>query len=308
MVMAVLVVPTMMLSSAHALTASPVLLDYSVDPGDTVVGTIKLRNEGTAQETYYPLIRDFVAGEDGETPSFIEPSATSSAGWASFEKSPVTVGAGEDEQVVFRIKVPDNATPGGHYLGLLFTNQNPAITEGVGVSGAVGPIVLLNVSGNIIEKGSIAGFTVSPTSSTSLPVTFETRFKNAGNSHLKPQGSIMITNWLGSVVANVPVNLDGRNVLPNSTRQFSATWQTVELPEDASELVKEWRNFGFGPYKATLRMAYGEGQQVVAAQNSFWVMPWMLVIIAVIFLAILLVLLMQYNRWIVSRAGMRPRK
>lgn len=305
---AMLAVPALALHSASALTTSPVLLEYSVDPGDTVVGTIKLRNEGESPETFYPLVRDFVAGEDGETPSFIEAGPGSSAPWVSFETPTVPIRAGEDEQVVFRINVPKDATPGGHYVGLLFSNQNPTVSQGVGVSGAVGPIVLLNVSGNIVEKGTIASFTATPSSATSLPIEFETRFKNAGNSHLKPRGVIVITNWLGSTVASINVNEDARNVLPNSTRQFSTAWQKTELPENASELVKEIRNRAFGPYKATLRMSYGESEQIVAAQTSFWVMPWMIIVVIVICFAIFLVLLMQYNKWIVSRAGLRSRK
>lgn len=127
-------------------------------------------------------------------------------------------------------------------------------------------------------------------------------FQNSGTVHLKPQGVIRVTNMFGGTSAVIPVNAAGGNVLPDSNRVYSAKWQKAELPENASELVKEWKNFGFGPYTATLILNYGETNQVVSAETSFWVMPWMLVVLFIILLVVIALLVMQYNKWIVARA------
>lgn len=294
--------------SASALTVSPLLIEYDIDPGSAVVGSVKLFNETNSTETFYPSAQDFVAGDQGGTPAFVGTASTRSmVDWVSFQQSSITLQPGETTYAVYNISVPKNALPGGYSGGLLFSTAQPNVTEGVGAAGATGPLVLLRVGGDVMERGSVKDFSVTTESGSSLPVDFSVLFQNDGNVYVKPAGVIRITNMFGGTAAVIPVNEDGGNVLPNSSRSFSASWQKTELPDTASELVKEWKNFGFGPYTATLIMNYGESNQVVTSTASFWVMPWMLVVLFVILLVVLALLVMQYNKWLVARA-MKMRK
>lgn len=291
------------LQSASALTVSPVVIEYDVEPGQTIVGTVKLLNEGEGSETYYPNAQDFIAGEGDGVPQFVGMSETRSlVDWVSFDKSAITLAGGSGDLVVYRISVPENAQPGGYFGGLLFSTQRPNVTEGVGAVAQSGPLVLLRVAGDVVERGAVTSFSAEQPSSTSLPVDFNVTFANSGTVHVKPQGVIRVTNMFGGTAAVIPVNEDGGNVLPDSDRSFMSTWQKAELPENASELVKEWRNYGFGPYTATLIMNYGETNQVVSATTNFWVMPWMLLVLFIILLVILALLVMQYNKWIIAQA------
>lgn len=306
---AVLTVPMLAVGSASALTVSPVVIEYEVDPGDTIVGTIKLRNEGTVSETFYPFSQDFIAGDEAGTPAFVDSSTRSMSDWVTFDRDPIVLGGGQDELIVYRIRIPQNAAPGGYFGGLLFSTSRPdASAEGIGAVGVTGPIVLIRVSGNIVEQGAVTDFTANPSSGTSLPIEFTTRFQNSGTVHLKPAGFVRIKNMFGGTSAIVPMNEKEGNVLPGSARQFATTWQKTDLAENASELAKEWKNFGFGPYSATLIMNYGEQNSVVSATTSFWVMPWMLVVLFAILVVIAVLLIMQYNKWIVAKAGEGKKK
>ncbi|MBU1705419.1 DUF916 domain-containing protein [Patescibacteria group bacterium] len=300
--LAVLVVPMAALQPASALTVSPVIIEFDVKPGETVVGTIKLKNESESTATYYATVQDFVAGDSAGTPAFIGKSKTRSlVDWTTFDKTTVALGGGDSDLVIYRIRVPEGAAPGGYFGGLLFSSSSPD-AEGVGAVAMTGPLVLLRVAGAVVERGSLLSYGVKPESTTSLPVDFTMDFQNSGTVHLKPQGVVRVTNMFGGTSAVVPVNAAGGNVLPDSNRVFSAKWMKAELPDNASELVKEWKNFGFGPYTATLIMNYGESNQVVSAEASFWVMPWMLVVLFIILLVVIALLVMQYNKWIVARA------
>jgi len=294
---------------ANALTISPILIEYDVDPGDAIVGSIKLTNEGDASETYHPLVQDFVAADEmSGSPSFVGMSDTRSlVKWVSFKDSSITLEPGETVYASYNITVPKEALPGGYSGALLFSTSAGEVTEGVGAVGASGPLLLIRVSGNLVEQGAVTDFSAVQDSTTSLPVNFMVRFVNEGTVHVKPTGVIRITNMFGGTSAVIPVNEAGGNVLADSARQFSAEWQKMELPEGASELVKEWKNFAFGPYTATLILNYGEANQVATATTSFWVMPWMLVVLFIILLVILALLVMQYNKWIVAQA-MKGRK
>jgi len=300
---AVLAVPMMGLSHASALTVSPVIIEHEVQPGQTIVGTIKLLNEGEGTETYYAQAQDFVAGETDGTPSFIGTATTNSmVSWVSFDTTAVTLDGGESALVIYRVAVPQNVDPGGYFAGLLFSTQRPDTDSGLGVVGATGPLLLVRVDGEVVESGAVTAFDAAPSNGTSLPVDFNVTFANSGTVHVKPAGVIRITNMFGGTAAVIPVNQAGGNVLPESDRSFTSTWQKAELSENASELVKEWRNYGFGPYTATLIMNYGETNQVVSASTNFWVMPWMLVVLFIILLVVLALLLMQYNKWIIENA------
>jgi len=306
---AVLTVPMLAVSSVSALTVSPVVIEYEADAGDTIVGTIKLRNEGAESETFYPFAQDFVAGDEAGTPAFVEKANRSMSEWVRFDRDPVVIDGGQDELVIYRIKVPEDASPGGYFGGLLFsTSKQDDEGNGVGTVGVTGPIVLIRISGNVVEQGAVTDFTATPSSSTSLPIEFTTRFQNSGTVHLKPAGFVRIKNMFGGTSAIVPMNEGVGNVLPSSARQFSTTWQKTELAENASELAQEWKNFGFGPYSATLIMNYGEQNSVVSATTSFWVMPWMLVVLFVILAVIAVLLIMQYNKWIIAKAGTGKKK
>jgi len=306
---AMVVAPLLGAAPVSALTISPVLIEYEVEPGDAIVGSVKLSNETEATETYYPSVQDFVStDETSGSPSFVGMADTRSlVKWVSFTRTSYTLEPGESVFVAYNLVIPQEALPGGYTGALLFSSSPGEVGEGLGAVGATGPLLLVRVAGDLVEKGSVTDFSVKQDSSTSLPVDFAIRFQNDGNVQVKPSGVIRITNMFGGTAAVIPVNEAGGNVLASSARQFSASWQKTELPDGASELVKEWKNFGFGPYTATLILNYGESNQVSSATTTFWVMPWMLVVLFVILLVILALLVMQYNKWIVAQA-MKSRK
>jgi hypothetical protein len=305
--MALVVAPVLRLSPASALTISPLTLEYELKPGEAVVGTVKLRNEGAVAETFYPFVNDMLAGDEAGTPTFTASNPGHSVvDWITFEQQSITLEPGGFVNVVYNLTVPKSTSPGGYYGALLFTTAPPSLDKSaVGAAGATGPLLLVTVAGKVVEKGSVTDFVASPASVSSLPVDFGVRFQNAGTVHVKPTGVIRITNMFGGTSAVIPVNEEGGNVLPDSGRVFSASWMEEELPAGASELVKEWKNFGFGPYTATLIMNYGQSNQVASATTSFWVMPWMMVVLFIIFLVVLAMLVMQYNKWILAKAQKR---
>lgn len=302
---AVMVVVPLLPRFAQALTISPLLVEYDVNPGEAVVGTIKLINEGTTSDTFYSGVQDFVASDTSGAPAFVGVSQTHSmVSWVSFSHTSVTLDPGEQMNVTYNIRVPSAASPGSYSSGLLFSTESPSMmTSGVGFGASVGTLVLVRVEGNVVEDGNISRFLATPDSSSSLPISFAATFSNSGTVHVKPQGFIRITNMFGGTSAVIPLNAEGGNVLPASSRTFTSDWSKADLPENASELVKEWRNFGFGPYTATVIMNYGDGHKVASESTSFWVMPWMLIVLFIILLVILALLLMQYNRWVVTQAS-----
>src|SRR5690606_1656235 len=103
--------------------------------------------------------------------------------------------------------------------------------------------------------------------------------KNAGNIHLIPSGSIFITKG-NQEIAVLSVNEARGNILPDSSRLFRSDWnegfphyipveengKVVTNKDGTSKVSLKWdlsqtSKLRFGKYKATLLMAYDDGEK-----------------------------------------------
>jgi hypothetical protein len=270
-----------------ALTLSPPFVDYSLNPGDTVVDTMKLYNESQSDVTLYPYAANFEAGE-GETgvpqfyPADEDRGGIGLAEWIEFSSDPIVVKSGERANLVFTVNVPNDAQPGGHYGTIIVSTQAPEDLAGkIGLHPEMGELVLIRVSGEVKEAGGIAEYGLENPKPwyNHLPVDFYLRFENIGNTHLRPVGNILIKDWLGRQAAAITVNDGMKSVLPRSVRRFEAGWKNLDLNEEMGGWEREWRNFALGRYTARVVLNYGQAtNQVVTQEVTFYVWPWRLML------------------------------
>lgn len=312
----------------RALTLSPPTYEIGATPGQTLTTGLKIFNETDTGGTFYFETQNFTAkGDDGE-PEFIEEDAkTDLASWIETPAS-IDLAAGELKRVEFQIRVPENADPGGHYTAIFLSNTPPSNGNGsVGISSKIGTLVLLRVEGDVVEQAKLASFGLAENKKIagSLPVKFITRIENNGTVFVKPSGTIKIFNIFGIKTAETTVNIgkmpDGSlrpvgNVLSNSARKFESVWGNPENKGGGNffeKLVAEKNNFALGMFVAKLELGYGtNNEKKLAGQTVFWVLPWriMLVgsIILIIALAVLVLAIKNYNRWIIAKAQNLPPK
>lgn len=160
----------------------------------------------------------------------------------------------------FKIRVPANAEPGGHFGSIVFktTLADASDQTGAVVQQEIGSLILVKIAGDIREAAEIASFETDKNIYNNQSVEFVTRIKNNGNVHVKPQGKITISNLFGRELAVVP--LEERNVLPDAVRRLSNSWQTPA--------------FAFGRYRADLTAVYGGSNEILNATTTFWVIPY----------------------------------
>lgn len=307
---------TLAAHSAHALTIVPPTLDYSLKRGDTVSGKVKLYNESTTNAvTVFASTSNFTAkGEDGEPDFDLTETPTGAATWIESAKGAVTIQPNDRVEVPFTIKVPNDAEPGGHYVSLFFgTDPSLKPTEGgqVTVRSLLGALIIMRVEGQVRETASIASFSAKDGASLSrLPATFEVRVQNTGNVHIRPQGTILIKNLFGGETETLSLNEANGAVLPNSVRKFDATWMKSATDQSNKGFFKElglqWNNFAFGPYTATVNLTYGQSKQALVASTKVTIIPWALMIIELLVIAILVMVLVLgirgYNKSIIRKA------
>jgi len=308
-----LAVGSMLPLEVAALTVSPVRIELTGDPGAVVKGELTLTNEQEGTRTFYSSFGNFEATGETGTPSFV-PGEEGLATWIETASS-ITLGPGELKEVPYTIAIPQDADPGGHFAAIFWGTSPPKAEGGgqVSIGAKVGVLILLRVSGEIEEGGGVLEFSAKDKQKffSSLPITFIYRFQNSGSDRIKPEGEITIKNMIGGTSVVLPANKSEGNILPQSIRKFEVSWnpkgiETVEKGSFFEELKREKANFAFGRYVAKLNLEYGTAKEEAQASFSFWVLPWRILVVAILILAIVAFLLIKgvkkYNQWIIARA------
>ncbi len=286
-------------SDAVALTITPPFFDLNVSPGDSWSSAIKVVNTNPGNLSVYATVDGFRSSDDEGHGRFIGLPALAGdrdalANWITSPAGPITIPSGGTGEIPFSIAVPADATPGGHYAGIL-VGVGPAATGAqgshVGVSSFISSLIFVRVSGDVTEQGSISEFSTDKEYYENPDVVFTLKLQNSGNVHLRPMGQIEIYNAWGKERGTIDLNQTGDlgYVLPSSTRKFSAEWKgTPSL-------------FDIGPYTAVVTLAYGEnGSKSVSQTVSFWILPiWKLLAVilgTLFFLAIFVIAIRRYVR------------
>lgn len=246
---------------ARGLSISPLTFELTANPGDVFTNKLKVYNPTESTIAIKMEVEDFtVIGEMGKV--IIEPAETetySLVKWITTEPETFTLGPREQKFVDFTINVPENAEPGGKYGSVLASTAGVMGEEitGVAVAQKIGALVLLTVSGEVIESLIVKEF-ITPSFLEYGPIPFTIRFENTGTVHVRPRGFVTITNWRGRKVADV--EFPQSNVIPGSIRKIKTTF-----PE-------KWL---LGKYTATLVGSYGTANLPFNPPVlTFWVLPW----------------------------------
>jgi hypothetical protein len=269
---------------SYAVTVGPAKIEFRLNPGETVNFSFFVRNDQNYDVYLYSDIEGFT--EEGTTKVFL--GKVPEVEWVEIEKK-VFLKSGDSTNVPVKIKVPENAPPGGHFLVIWFGTAPAEVKEsGIGIGVRVGSLIYLNVSGNVIEKISIQNFK-APRIAFSFPVKFIYSILNEGNTYVRPTGDIEIKNLFGKLVANLKVNPKEVQILPGKSKDFEDVWENT---------------FAFGPYKVIYRIQYGENREF---NFNYWffmfpIKIFVLIIVILVFVIFILPrLIRKYNQWIIQK-------
>lgn len=307
--------------TAHALTISPVRLEISGDPGETLTQEIILINESREIETYYTSYANFEAQGESGSPAFVEPTEGLGT-WMSIGDA-ITLNPGQQKKIPFTITIPKSADPGGNFAVIFFgTTPNG---KGVSIGAKTGVLILLSVNGDVKEQAGLVEFNLNDKKHfyKQLPVGFYYRFSNQGGDRVKPSGNIIIRSIFGWRVAKVNANPNDGNVLPGTTRKFLPEWAkrdsvVVRADEDTRNesysfiraVRSEWHNFAVGVFRARLVAEFGTTNQEIKSKSVYFIVfPWelllVIIVIAIPVWMILRTLIKRYNRSIIRKAQLR---
>jgi hypothetical protein len=142
----------------------------------------------------------------------------------------------------------------------------------------VGTLIYLNVTGDITEAAYLKEFKADKNFKKYGPINLSVEIENLGDAHIRPQGTVTISNLLGKTTA--VLNLEEKNIFPFASRKYELT------------LPGKWR---LGRYQAKLEAFAGNSQVPLNGLIYFWIIPTR-EIAFVILTFIILIILLEINK------------
>lgn len=266
-------------SSVNHVTVLPAKFDLSSTHGKTISQSLKIVNDSPDDYLYALSIDNIsVTGENGEVGLGDSTSNLSNlfASWIETDQPSGKLEAKSTKIINFKISVPEITDPGGKYASIVISLDKMLRKEGESSAVAkVVSLVMLTVAGDYEDKANLISFDAFSKKDGSIE--FISKIRNQGIAHVRPAGSIIVSNIFGQKISQI--NFSGDNILPGSTRRTVTEWR----PDKTL----------FGIYHATLIANYGQkNDQVISGvvrfnQFPYWpTMSIVAIIVLIIFFAI----------------------
>jgi len=287
------------------LVTSPLPINLIGKPGTVVSTDIRVKNGSAKTEKLKVTLMKFSAyGEEGKPAIAEREPGDTYFDWVSF--TPQTFDAPQNEWITIKmtINIPTSAAFGYYYAAVFSRASAPersSSKENILV-GSTAVLALLDVQvPGANRTAKIASFTSDRRFYEFLPAKFSIKIRNSGNVHLIPTGNVFISRG-SKQLASLTINSAAGNILPNSNRIFTTSWddgfpvykqkeangQVVLNKKDKPVSGLEWdfsklSHLKFGRYTAHLVMAYDNGSRDVPieATVSFWVIPVRAILLAI---------------------------
>lgn len=243
-------------SAQVGLSLFPIKFRVTIDPGKSYSDTVTVVNPNNYPIGIKPEVENISGGDEGSVDLIDTDIPHGVSQWIQIDKTQFDLAPQERKQVHFTIVVPANGEPGGHYGAILFRGVPPAggAQNGVGISGRIGSVVLVEVSGKTTKTGKLTNFT-GPSYISHGPVEFSFVVQNTGNTHFDPQGTVTAT---GPFIKDTKIPYEPRIIFPGRERTFKALWDVKYL---------------FGPITVTAAINMPDGGAEVKTV-SFFAFPW----------------------------------
>ncbi len=249
----------------RAISVNPAIIEVSADVGTQKDFSIVVSNDESKPMTYALTIQKFLSEGEGGGVRFLSSSDTSGLpDWLYLDAPTITLRPGETKKLPVSLRVPDDASSGGHFAAIFLTQTTIDSVVGNNVSAIprIGILVFATVNGNLNERMSLQSARVEQVSQGSSPVRFIEDVQNQGNVHVRPDIQIDLTNMFGRNVATIDGNMTKGRILPGSNRLYTS----------------DWNDGGFGWYQAHIRVA-GRVGAVGESTVSFQIWPWKMMLL-----------------------------
>ena len=275
-------------NSTNTLKISPVRRDVEIKPGESKTFQTTVTNLTDTAITVRAIENDFIAGDERGTPALIldESKFASSHSLKRYMKpiANIVVPAKETKMVDVVVTMPKDVKAGGYFGAIRFAPVATDNSGQVNLDASVASLLLVTVPGKVTEKLNLTNFEVQQNGKTGelfgSPDNLQVfaRFKNEGGLQEGPFGKISVLQDDKKVVYEADFNNKNPKdvVLPDSSRRWDVPLKKIGT---------------FGHYTVNATFTYGKNNQTIQISKSFWVIPQMMIIGAVVGVLLLIALI-----------------
>ncbi|RWZ78128.1 MAG: hypothetical protein EOT04_02780 [Candidatus Chaera renei] len=208
------------------ITLSPTGKRYALPPGGSINDSLTVINDGDVPYDFVVYARPYtVIGEDYQPDFSRDVPGADAYQWVQFEASRYSLQPGQKVTVNYSVRIPLNASPGGHY-GVIFAESQPASQPGensIVRKKRVGSILYVTVTGAYRQGGSFLGAKL-PFWQTRPPLSGYARVQNTGNVDFETNLKLRVSDVFGRTKYQ---NETVYSVLPATVRRLPLVWQDV---------------------------------------------------------------------------------
>ncbi len=262
----------------------PASQELNLSPGQSAVADVKFFNRGNTPVSGLFRVADFLVFNNQGDPVIIDnPSQAnpkfSASQWFTLPFDKATIAPYSEVEIQTQINIPQNVKPGGRYAAIYFEPSGlipqagqTGQEKGLAISARIASLVYIKIPGNIIEHAYVSNFFTKSFYEYG-PAEIETDIVNQGDYHIRPSGTITVTNLFGKAVDQE--KLEARNIFPDGSLIYKNT------------VGSKWM---LGRYKVTLAATYATKGSTLMATTYFWVIPWRVSLSVILTLIVILLL------------------
>lgn len=252
----------------------PIKFDVTIAPGQSYSNTVTVINPNNFPIGVQPQVENIAGGDQGSIALEDTDIPHGLSSWISMNLAPFTLQANQQEQVPFTITVPADGQPGGNYGAILFEGLPAAgstsTSSGVGISGRVGSVILVNVPGAPDATGEVTSFTGPGGYASHGPLSFSFTVQDTGNTYYTPSSTLTLS---GPLFGTETLPVTPGIVFPGYDRTYTASWPG---------------KYAFGPLTATLSVSIPDSGTITKTVTVF-VWPWEETLIVLIVIALIII-------------------
>ncbi|KIF78131.1 dihydroorotate oxidase [Streptomyces sp. 150FB] len=271
-------------TAANGYGADRSSFSYGVNPGGRVKDTMTVANRGTAPLTLAVYAADGFTTDTGQLDLLTKAKKSVGIGaWVHTDNANVTIKPGKSADVPFTITVPANATPGDHVGGILTSLKQSDEAEGVNVDRRLGIRIKLRVSGALRPALAIENLhadyagTYNPFGKGDATVTYTVH--NTGNAILSAKQAVSVSGPFGWLRAEAGDIAPPPELLPGET------WKVTVPVHGVAPGISLAATATLTPLLADASGSTTSLKPVEATAHG-WAVPWTLLLLAVVLIAI----------------------
>jgi len=214
--------------------------------------------------------------------------------WTKVSISNIELIPNKNEKIYYEINVPKDATKGEYTVIIAFVSVNEEKLTGSGATTTLtlGMPILVQIGNEFVENAELLKFATDKNFYEYPTLSFETRVKNLGDTHITPVGEIVLTNIFNQEITKIPFNPNNQSILRDNSGNYETLWNLGTFLTKDKAIV-------LGPIKANLILTYRTFQPGFAPLTSevtFWIIPWKIIAIAVVALVAIIVVIKMIKK------------